>query len=191
MKHTKSIILTVVITAIFIGAMIFSACTKSSNACSGVSCLNGGTCTSGKCFCPSGYSGMDCGVLVNAAFIGEYGGVVNGGYGATLDNQSTSILVTNSATNPFKISILGSVYTLMSIGNIGMPNNDSMITFTGTISSTDTTTFTLKDTILVDALGDTCAVSGLGYIQGDSLHINFNNNYLSSSFTTAFAGKNL
>lgn len=42
------------------------SCTKTSNhtqpidLCSGVTCLNGGTCFSGTCSCPTGYTGTYC-----------------------------------------------------------------------------------------------------------------------------------
>ena len=39
-------------------ALTFNACQK--DPCSNVACLNGGTCISGTCDCPSGYSGLNC-----------------------------------------------------------------------------------------------------------------------------------
>jgi len=67
MKRTKTITLTAAITAIFLGATIFSACTKSSNnnadPCSSITCQNGGTCANGVCTCPTGYTGTNCGTL--------------------------------------------------------------------------------------------------------------------------------
>ena len=62
MKRTKTITLTAVITAIFLGATIFSACTKTNNSdpCASVSCQNGGTCNAGVCTCPTGYTGSFC-----------------------------------------------------------------------------------------------------------------------------------
>lgn len=41
--------------------VIYSACTKTpSDTCENLSCLNGGTCTNGKCVCPTGFIGTNC-----------------------------------------------------------------------------------------------------------------------------------
>ncbi|MGH1336566.1 MAG: calcium-binding EGF-like domain-containing protein [Aureispira sp.] len=40
-------------------ALLFSSCTEQ-DACADITCLNGGTCDSGECDCPAGYSGELC-----------------------------------------------------------------------------------------------------------------------------------
>jgi hypothetical protein len=47
---------------------------KSSDPCSGVTCNNGGTCSSGKCNCPSGFAGPTCDSCTTPCT----GGCVNG-----------------------------------------------------------------------------------------------------------------
>ncbi len=65
MKNIKLIVLTLMVSATFAGVVIFSACTKTS--CSNIVCKNGGTCSSGKCQCLAGYSGVYCQVAATTA----------------------------------------------------------------------------------------------------------------------------
>ena len=62
MKKMKRIILTATTMAMFMSAVIFSACTKSSNGnqCANVTCQNGGACINGGCSCITGYIGSYC-----------------------------------------------------------------------------------------------------------------------------------
>ncbi|NDC40291.1 MAG: hypothetical protein EBZ77_01885, partial [Chitinophagia bacterium] len=50
------------------------SCTKtgSNPACDGVTCLNQGYCNKGKCVCPVGYEGANCGTVSVAKYIGTY-----------------------------------------------------------------------------------------------------------------------
>lgn len=57
MKLIKTSLLTAP-AAIVLFAFVIFACTK--DACDDVVCLNGGTCASGVCNCPSGYTGLHC-----------------------------------------------------------------------------------------------------------------------------------
>lgn len=49
-----------------LGLLVYSSCKKSgdngtpANPCSSVVCQNGGTCSNGKCSCPTGYTGDHC-----------------------------------------------------------------------------------------------------------------------------------
>jgi len=77
MKKTTSIIMTAVITAIIFSAVILG-CSKDNGSssssggstyvdpCSGVTCLNGGSCSGGVCNCPTGYTGTRCETKVSA-----------------------------------------------------------------------------------------------------------------------------
>jgi hypothetical protein len=58
MKHTKLTVITAIIMATISGIVIFSSCSKTS--CGSIICQNGGTCSDGKCSCPTGYSGSLC-----------------------------------------------------------------------------------------------------------------------------------
>ncbi|MBA2422488.1 MAG: calcium-binding EGF-like domain-containing protein [Chitinophagales bacterium] len=50
--------------------MFFHSCTK--DDCKDVVCLNGGTCVSGTCECPTGYEGSDCTTEERTEFLGTY-----------------------------------------------------------------------------------------------------------------------
>ncbi len=60
-------------------ALVF-ACTKPKvvnngtfiNPCDNVTCINGGTCVTGTCACPNGYEGVQCELLWNARYNGNY-----------------------------------------------------------------------------------------------------------------------
>ncbi|MEI8279924.1 MAG: hypothetical protein WCG87_09185 [Bacteroidota bacterium] len=58
MKNIQAIILIAVFTIIAFSAVLYSSCKK--DACNGVTCQNQGTCSGGKCVCPTGYSGDHC-----------------------------------------------------------------------------------------------------------------------------------
>jgi len=55
----KQLIIFIYLLAIF--GCVFSSCSK--EQCSGVYCFNNGVCSNGKCNCPPGYSGGNCGNL--------------------------------------------------------------------------------------------------------------------------------
>ncbi len=165
MKKTKTVLFTAFITLAAFGTAMYTSCKK--NPCSGVSCLNGGTCNGGNCSCQSGYSGSNCGTAASAAFTGNWSGYVTGGYGGIPLNQIVNVSVTNTASAPFKLSITGSVNSLLSMGAVGMPNNDTTVVFTGIIESNDVTYFNLNSATFTDALGDANLVSGYGFIKGD------------------------
>ncbi len=55
---------------LFISAFAFSifilgSCKKKTDACENTTCYNGGVCNDGKCSCPTGYSGADCGTQIS------------------------------------------------------------------------------------------------------------------------------
>lgn len=97
-------------TAILFSAIIFSACTKSSNnnttpdLCASITCQNGGACSSGVCTCPTGYIGALC-----------------------QTKATTSVQYNNNTGTPLSITINGQAETITSGGNV---------TFTGTYGST-------------------------------------------------------
>lgn len=66
MKPTKTYSLTLVFTLMTFGAIFYISCTKKDNdSCKNISCLNGGACYSGNCFCPTGYTGTFCESIVD------------------------------------------------------------------------------------------------------------------------------
>jgi hypothetical protein len=68
MKKTKLILMFAVLFAI--SSLIFQSCDR----CSGVVCLNDGTCdnSNGRCVCATGFEGADCGTEWRDKYIGIY-----------------------------------------------------------------------------------------------------------------------
>jgi len=58
MKLTRSIITTVIITLSAFTALFYTA--SCNNSCAHLTCFNGGSCSSGFCTCPYGYTGNSC-----------------------------------------------------------------------------------------------------------------------------------
>ena len=58
MKHTKSVVLTIILVLSAFVAVIYSSCKK--DKCKGVDCKNTSICKDGLCVCPTGYSGKFC-----------------------------------------------------------------------------------------------------------------------------------
>ncbi len=98
MKHAKKVLLTAITTMLIFSAIIYSSCHK--DPCSGVNCLNGGSCSNGNCLCPSGFNGNRC--------------------------QYTSIVYYNNTYTPMYITINGSSATIPVGGSVeydGLPGN--------------------------------------------------------------------
>jgi len=96
MKNTKLIFVSAVATVILFSAVIFSACTKTkSDPCSGIACQNGGTCTSGTCSCPTGYTGTLC-----------------------QTKATTTVQYNNNTNTTLSITINGSTQTIPAKGNV-------------------------------------------------------------------------
>ncbi len=55
-------------------SVAYVSCTKvgSSPACNGVVCLNNGYCKAGRCKCPSGFEGTNCGIAAVNKFFGTW-----------------------------------------------------------------------------------------------------------------------
>lgn len=59
-------LLTMLLTLLVFTAVTYMACSKKENDnCKNITCLNGGTCTDGKCACPDGFGGVNCEVIKN------------------------------------------------------------------------------------------------------------------------------
>lgn len=59
----QSILLTAFITLTLFSVVAYTGCIKTdsiTDKCASVSCKNGGTCSGGICYCPSGYTGTNC-----------------------------------------------------------------------------------------------------------------------------------
>ncbi len=69
MKSIKHIALTVILTVSAFCAVLYTSCSK--DACKGVTCQNGGTCSGGNCTCVPGYEGTSCESLSQSKFTGK------------------------------------------------------------------------------------------------------------------------
>src|ERR1700733_2690853 len=72
MKFWKPTLLTTLLFAAFIVIFLYTACEQ--NPCNNVTCFNGGSCSSGKCICPTGFENTQCQDESVKRYIGVYGG---------------------------------------------------------------------------------------------------------------------
>jgi hypothetical protein len=61
-------------TGIGFAAIYTTSCSKSKGACDGVTCANGGSCSSGKCTCPAGTGGTFCDTVYHNYYSNIYVG---------------------------------------------------------------------------------------------------------------------
>ncbi|MFN8286565.1 MAG: calcium-binding EGF-like domain-containing protein [Chitinophagales bacterium] len=86
-----------VIAAFIISVFLLTvyACKKEKNtdACSTVSCQNGGSCQSGTCNCPSNYTGTNCEIEVREQYLGSYNAVTdcNSSYTVTITKSNLGV----------------------------------------------------------------------------------------------------
>jgi len=75
-KKNSLVITLLAVVTLFVSVVYVSSCTKSPGefpySCSGVVCKNGGRCDSGRCVCPVGFEGADCGTGTVDKFIGYW-----------------------------------------------------------------------------------------------------------------------
>lgn len=142
MKNIKIILLSFLFTSVFSGVVIFSSCTKTS--CSGITCQNGGTCSAGKCVCPTGFSGARCQTRASSAI--QYKNntytpitiVVNG------DTKTIPVGGVANFTGQFGTAALGTASTSGSASSLGISTPAGIIGLTinwaidNTFPSTDT-----------------------------------------------------
>ena len=132
MKSVRLIALSAILTFGTFGAIMYTSCTK--DACKGVTCLNGGTCSGGTCTCPTGYIGASC---QTRAFVGTWSGsdacTPSGSYNVT-------VTLANSSTDTTRVLITNP-------GGFGTNN-----TINGTLSS-DAKTITYSPQIVTSTAG--------------------------------------
>lgn len=87
MKQNKAIVITVILTLLSFGTIIYTSCRK--DRCKNLNCQNGGTCNDGFCICPTGFTGTYCQIA----------------------NVST-IALRNETFTPVKLTVNGTDYTV-------------------------------------------------------------------------------
>jgi hypothetical protein len=129
MKSIKYIALSAFVTISAFCAVLYTSCTK--DACKGVTCQHGGTCSGGNCTCTTGYEGTNCEKEARAKFIKSWAATdVNvtttvplAPYSAVIAASTSSTVVTdviigafsnNYFTNSVKASVDGNTITIAS-----------------------------------------------------------------------------
>lgn len=146
MKSTKLIAFSILLTVGAFFTVLYTSCSKSTDACSGVTCQHGGVCSGGTCTCPTGYIGANCQTL---AIIGTWTGTdvctPSGTYNVTLSLagssvDTTKVLITNPGGFGTSVVITG---TVSSDGKTVTYTNQTAgaVTLTGTMTLSDDTHF--------------------------------------------------
>ena len=125
----------------------YQSCTP--DPCKDVTCLNGGTCATGTCTCPTGYEGTDCGTEWRTKFVGSYLTSGSDNSGNTYTNIPTTIASSSSAETKFVLTVSG--------------------TFTWTCTTTSSTAFTLDATSFSGY-----SYTGNGTINGNQVALSIN-----------------
>ncbi len=96
MNQFRYIFLSLLATISVFSAVVVSSC---KNKCGSTTCQNGGTCTSNKCVCPTGYSGNACQSGWSDVAIGTYKCVRSGCVPFVGGDTTWQSAVTKDATN--------------------------------------------------------------------------------------------
>lgn len=150
MSKIKLVLLTTIVTLTAFITTIYVSCKK--DPCSGISCLNGGTCSSGSCKCPSTYTGLHCETLIPvdpcASVTCLNGGACNNGvcacpmgyHGVHCENTDTSSFTyTNDTYTPINITLNGITHIIPAGGSVVYPVSYGT-SLRGTASTCGTTT---------------------------------------------------
>lgn len=147
MKSVKHIALSALLTVGAFGTVLYTSCTK--DECKDVVCQNGGTCSEGKCTCPTGVGGTNCGTIFRTTYANTYVGNGVDNEGDTYTNWRAKFTATGTdltkmemqlqdatgapvVTLPIVLSDIkesGSVFTITSTSQLG-----ATYTGTGTIT---------------------------------------------------------
>lgn len=168
MKKLKQIVISTVVTILLTSVVILSSCKK--DACASVSCSNGGSCSSGLCICPSGYSGDRCQTAQNTLVAGTYNGQDCNG------STESFVIIANTGSSPY------SIYTSLSL------NGSCAHTFTlaGTVDNQGGIYF--PSTTYYDGCGNPIVIAISGSVTGNSLSLNLNVTYNAAFESCSFIG---
>ena len=90
MKSIRKIALGVIMAAGAFTAVLYSSCSKTTDACANVTCQHGGSCSSGVCTCPTtGTGGTLCDTVYRTTYSNTY-------MGTGTDNEATPKTYTDS-----------------------------------------------------------------------------------------------
>jgi hypothetical protein len=159
MKSVKHIVFTAFLTISAFCAVFYSSCKK--DPCKDVVCQNSGTCSDGKCTCPTGYEGTNCETKSRDKFIGTYAGSEICTIGT--DNYSITLAANSDALKLTYTNLYNQNFT----ATCSMAAADSF-TFAGSQGSTNfsgsgrlvTNTLTVHYTITDGTVTNTCVFTG-------------------------------
>jgi hypothetical protein len=158
MNSFKKILLASVVTLGAFGTVLYTSCSK--DACKGVTCQNGGTCSGGNCTCTTGYEGTNCETVSRDKFVKSWSAsdLVTGSstpiaYTASIAAGSTSdvtsVVISNSFSDNF--FTVGPITATISGSTITIPlqnpdNNKYSVSGTGTYANSIITwSYTIKN----------------------------------------------
>jgi hypothetical protein len=101
MRFWKQILLTTLLFFTVATSIVITSCEQ--NPCNGISCLNGGSCASGVCRCPTGYENTRCQTKSAARFVGTYVGYLECNNGAQI--YDTAIITEDPVINYVKVHL--------------------------------------------------------------------------------------
>lgn len=132
MKSARNIIFSALLTIGAFGAVTYTACKK--DECKDVVCNNGGTCSSGKCVCATGYEGDKCETKFNAKYVGTWSVTETCGTATSTPYQVT---ITADASDPTKVLV-------SNLGNYNCTVGGT-INFNGTVNTANSSQLTIND----------------------------------------------
>lgn len=159
MKSFKQIALSAFLTISAFGAVVYTSCNK--DECKDVVCQNGGTCSEGKCTCPTGYDGTNCETKSRDKFVGVYTGneictVGTDSYTMTLSANSDAIKLT--MTNLYNDNITATC-SMVAVDSFSFSGSQGGATFNGT-GRLVTNTLTVRYTLTNGATSNSCVFTG-------------------------------
>lgn len=161
MRPIKQIAITAILMICTFCAVLYTSCSKS--ACSGVTCLNTGTCTGGMCTCPTGAGGNNCQTIYRLTYANPSSTYV--GFGA----KDTGSLHPDSATMVFTTPP-DTIYSNMTLAIRDSSNHIfAVLPITLTNNSASGSTFVLRGTVALDT---TVIRSGSGSISATTASLN-------------------
>ena len=124
-------------------AVMYTSCSKTKDACSGVTCQNGGACSNGTCVCRTGFGGAVCDTQIRTIYSGGSGTYKGNGTDNATPTPNTYSNYTATFINPGDTNYVGlTLTTKFSDGAVHFtaPIVLSNMTTTGTSSFTITST---------------------------------------------------